>query len=155
MGWVSYFEDNLERLQDHIRNAEDLLQSSEASNAERSTSALKTLLEARAILDVILQHLDLATSPELDAAYELNMSKRKISALEAELAAEKQRVSKLQDAAAMQSARLEEQKKHVSGLVKDKRRVEKEFEKVAKSDFAAAVDAFSSPAMIKKHRPDA
>jgi hypothetical protein len=155
MGWVSYFEDNLERLQDHIRSAEDLLQNSETSNAERSTSALKTLLEAKAILDVILQHLDLATSPELDAAYELNMSKRKISALEAELAAEKQRVSKLQDAAAMQSKRLEASKKHMSGLVKDKRRVEKEFEKIVKSDFAAAVDVFSSPAMIKKHKPDA
>jgi uncharacterized coiled-coil protein SlyX len=155
MGWVSYFEDNLERLQDHIRSAEDLLQNSETSNAECSTSALKTLLEAKAILDVILQHLDLATSPELDAAYELNMYKRKISALEAELATEKQRVSKLQDAAAMQSKRLEASRKHVSGLVKDKRRVEKEFEKVVKSDFAAAVDVFSSPAMIKKHKPDA
>lgn len=155
MGWVSYFEDNLERLQDHIRSAEGLLQNSETSNAERSTSALKTLLEAKAILDVILQHLDLATSPELDAAYELNMYKRKISALEAELAAEKQRVSKLQDAAAMQSKRLEASKEHVFGLVKEKRRVEKEFEKIVKSDFAAAVDVFSSPAMIKKHKPDA
>lgn len=88
-------------------------------------------------------------------AYELNTCKRKVCALEAELASERQRVRKLQDEVAMQAARWKHQQKYVSELVKQKRRVEKEFDKVAKSNFGAAVDAFSSPAMIKKHKPNA
>lgn len=155
MGWVSYLEDNLERLQEHIGSAEKLLQNKDASTEDRSSSLLKVLSEAKAILGLARQHLDLATSPELDAAYELSMCKRKISALEAELAAEKQTGGRLRDEAAMQAARFEASKKHVSELVKENRRIKKDFEKVAKSDFGAAVDAFSSPARIRKHKPNA
>jgi septal ring factor EnvC (AmiA/AmiB activator) len=155
MGWVSYFEDDFERLQEHISSVEVLLQDEAVASDIRLKSALKAVMEAKGLLAVAREHLDLATSPELNIAYELNECRRKISHLEAELAAARQESEKLRREAALQSARLGAAKEHVSQITKEKRRVEKKFEEMAHKDFGAAVDAYTSPEMIKRHKPNA
>jgi hypothetical protein len=155
MGWVSYFEDNLERLQERINSAETSLKDGATNSEIRLQKALSAVIEAKGLLAVAQKYLDLATQPELDLAFELNEVKRRSSQLEAELAAANSKIEKLKDQAAIQAVRAEASKKHVSELDKEKRRAERKCDAMARSNFAAAVDVYSSPGMIKKHKPNA
>lgn len=155
MGWVSYFEDNFERLQEHINHAETLLQDDTSATEARLKSALSAVLEAKGLLAAIRHLLDLATSPEVDMAYERDTLRREVSTLQGQLAAARQQMERLKADAAMQSARLEKAKQYTSQVTKEKRRAEKKLEEMAHKDFGAAVDAYSSPSMLRKHKPNA
>jgi len=155
MGWVSYFEDNFERLQEQINHTEALLQDDTSATDARLKSALSVVQEAKGLLGVIRDFLDTATSPEVDLVYERDRLQREVSGLQDQLAASRQQVERLKADAVMQSARWEKAKQHTSQVTKEKRRAEKKFEEMAHKNFGAAVDVYSSPGMIRKHKPNA
>lgn len=69
MGWVGYFEDNWDRLQASIANAEALMASALTPAEDKLRAGRHALGDAKQMLEEIFKHLDLATSPELDLAH--------------------------------------------------------------------------------------
>lgn len=81
MGWVGYFEDNRDQLQENLSRAEQAMASSAISAEDKLRLARRALADARYLFDEIAGHLDLATSPDLDLA--LEMQTQQVAAFEA------------------------------------------------------------------------
>jgi len=153
MGWVSLLEDTLEKIQDNIRLAETALKNKDEFVEENRRASLKALNDAQAILARAWKHLELATSPELNLAHEIESLRRRTKVLENKLSLAQQETQKAEYEAANNYAILQDANREISALQKKNRKLEKDFEKIAKSNFASAVGAFSSDGMIKKYKP--
>lgn len=154
MGWVSYLEDKLERFQNNIHMMKPALQDEEKPSEGHRQAALKALKDAEAILAEAWAHLELATSPELDFAHEIKRLKKRIGSLEVELKVAKHETKKKDHESASNYAELQDVQHEVKKLKKEKRKLEKDFERVAQSDFGAAVEAYSSEGMVNRHKPN-
>lgn len=72
MTWGGYFEDNWDRLQASITDAEQALRDEARSAQERSHLAQKALLDARCIIRELYELLDVATQPDMELARKVN-----------------------------------------------------------------------------------
>lgn len=158
MGWVSFLEDTLERIQDNIRLAEESLRKPEAYKEEYRIASLRALGDAKAIMSQAWEHLELATSPELEYAHEIKVLQKKAKSLEMDLKVTRGKFTKYKHEAeksyAQLQAELQDAKHEIKALKKKKRKLEKQIEKMVRADFASAVETFSSPGMLQKHKPD-
>ncbi len=155
MGWVSLLEDTLERIQDNIRLVEESLRKRETYAEEHRISSLRALGDAKAILAQAWEHLELATCPELDYAYAIKELEGKIKSLEIKLESVEGKAAKYEYEAANYYAELQDAKREIKALDKEKRKLEKQINRMAHANFGSAVEVFSSPGMIKKHKPNA
>ena len=81
-------------------------------------------------------------------------SKKRINSLQGDLKVAKSEARRFKRESASHYAELQDAKHEITQLQKEKRKLEKDFEKVARSNFGAAVDAYSSPGMLRKHKPN-
>ena len=153
MGWVSLLEDTLEKIQDNIRLAETALKDKDDFVEANRRASLKALNDAQVILVRAWKHLELATSPELNLAHEIESLRSQIKELENKLALAQQKTKKAEYEAANNYAILQDANREILALRKKNRKLEKDFEKIAKSNFASTIGAFSSDGMIKKYKP--
>ena len=155
MGWVSLLEDALERMQDSIRLAEDSLNKHQHYTEEHRVAGLRALGDAKAILADAWKHLELATSPEIDAAHSIMELENKVRTLEHNKREAQSNAKKFESEAANNYAELQDTNREITALKKQVRKLEKQVDKMAHDDFGSAVDAFSSPGMVRKHKPNA
>lgn len=154
MGWASYLEDHIKRLETSIHMAESTFESELALDAQQRKAGLAALAGAKAIIAQAWQHLDLATSPELDAAHALLEANRSIKLLEGKVAAEELQKERFERKAAESSAELVDANNEIDRLNAELKKSEKLVSKLMADDFGSAVDAFTSENRIKKHKPD-
>ncbi len=95
MGWVSYLEDITERLTQDLEKYRDLARNTDASSAELRVQVESLLRACDSALDQIQQHLELATDPEFDMAYEINELDKEKAKLEQEISDLQNRRAKL------------------------------------------------------------
>ena len=151
MGWVSFLEDTLEKIQENIQLAKAALRNPDEFADVHRRESLKALNDAQAILVQAWNHLELATAPEMNLAHENEQLKATIGKLEHQLRISQGNAEKASHEAANHLAELRDKKLELADLKKRYRKLDKDF---AKIPFASAVDAFCSPGMMKKHKPD-
>jgi hypothetical protein len=154
MGWVSILEDALERIQDSIRLAETALDNEYEFLEVHRKESLRALNHAQAIFVQAWKHLELATDPEVELAHENKQLTERVRQLQHKLETAEAAAEKARHEAANHYAVLQDARREIADLKKRYRKLEKELEKVARTDFGSVVEAFSSPGMIKKHKPD-
>lgn len=154
MGWVSYIEDNLERLNDSIRREEAALEDKKHPTEEQRRAGLRTLNDAKVILAEMQQHWELATSPELDLAHEIMNLKKCINSLQSDLTVAKREAGESNHESARRFAELQDAKHEITEYRKENRKLKEQFEKVARNHPDAAYEAFSTPSMLREHKPN-
>lgn len=148
MGWVSYLEDQIKRLDDSLHMAKVELDNPSHTHEQVRSSALAALAQAQFLRDIIWQNLNDATSPQMDVAHELRVQKERIHSLEIEL--QSARVAKLEAETEVMSLRSQlESKKNEFKLERAKRnRAEKDFENITKTAPGAGMAT-----LLSKNRP--
>lgn len=154
MGWASYLEDQIRRLEDSIHMAQAAFAEASVPNNHQHQAGLAALVDARALIGQAWQHLDLATSPELDKAHELLDAQCTIRNLEGEVKAKEQARQQIEQAAAELHGELVDARREISNLKKALSKSNKLTEKLMRENFAAALDLYSSEPRIKKGKPD-
>lgn len=154
MGWASYLEDQLERLQESVRLIKPALEEGRQAQKRDRREAIKALKAAEAILAEAEAHLDLATYPELDLASENRRLKDDIRRLQGEVTVAESAARKAQKEAANYYAELVDAMREVSELKKKNKNLGKKIDKLISDDFGKAVDATLTPGMLKKHKPN-
>ncbi len=154
MGFASYLEDNIERLSDRIQVGRFALEES-SPTAELRLEALKALADAEILLKTVIRELDLATSPEMDLAHEVSQLRNENQALRIEIEGERSlreraEADNSETTRKMHRLRAETTQK-VSRLQTEKRKLEKDFEKLP---FGTAVNAYLPPRLSEKRRRD-
>lgn len=153
MGWASYLEDKIKRLESSIHMARKVFNSRAALDEHQIRAGLKALADAEVILAEAYQHLELATSPELDAAHALLQEKRKVRSLENEVESREIERKRFEREAAERYAELVDAKREIKKLHGELKKNEKLVEKLTESNYGAAVDVFTSEGRIKKYKP--
>ena len=153
MGWVSYLEDKIERLQDSIRFMKPALDAVEAPEKDVRDKAIKAVKDAEALLEEAQAHLELATSPELDFAHEIKALQGEIRRLECEVRQAQGEARRIEHEYAEYYAELQDANREIKSLKKKNRSLEKTIDKIAHENPGAALDVYSTPGMMKKHKP--
>lgn len=153
MGWASYLEDQIKRLETSIHLAQSTFESDLVLEQHQRTAGLAALADAKAILSQAWQHLELATSPELDNAHALLEARRRIGILEGKLGSEELQKERFEHKAAESHAELVDAKDEIARLTAELKKSGKLVDKLMTSNYGRAVDAFSSENRIKKHKP--
>lgn len=105
MGWPSYLEDKIRRFDESLFMAQTALDDSNKPPEYIRSHAIEALERARALWNTIYEHLDLATSPELNIANQLiiereackDLRSKLDSALAAQVAAKNETAKALAD----------------------------------------------------------
>ncbi|MET0067692.1 MAG: hypothetical protein ABW076_15215 [Candidatus Thiodiazotropha sp.] len=158
MGWSSYLEDMITKFDEHLHEAQSSLKKPSDNYEYSKREAITALKEAEAISHLIRDHLEDATSPELDAAHEIYELRKKVKELDTkyqcaqyqELKAKKEKTKIESDL----SSKINELSRQLKDEKKKCRKAEKDFERIASKAPGAAMEAFMSDGMIKKHKPE-
>jgi SMC interacting uncharacterized protein involved in chromosome segregation len=155
MGWASYIEDITDRLTDDLARIRSVI-------GERVDVAPEVWVEVRTILAKaensvrdLINHLDLATDPDVElSAYSINLE-RKIRTLEQDLAIERRSTTELR----LKLDRLEEKlnvsKVELKASKKAHRALQDKLENAFDVDAKSIYDAFSTADQIKRGKPNA
>lgn len=95
MGWVSYLEDITDRLTQDLEQYRELARSENASSAQGRVQVESLLAACDNALEQIRGHLELATDPEFDMAFEISELDKEKAKLELEVSSLETRRTKL------------------------------------------------------------
>jgi hypothetical protein len=148
MGWASYLEDIVDRLDDDLRSFRSRIVEARVSAPRIPTredwdTILGWVSNAEHVLLELRSHLELATDPDSDPAAELIVVERQVRNLQlgaGELVSLKREAAKLR----------EDNKR----LRRDNRALRDRLDAAFKADPGSVYDAFSTPDMIRKHKRD-
>ena len=150
MSWVSILEDSIKRFESDLHMlSKDLPQPAEAVTAQQWQSAVNLVARGQLILADAIKHLELATDPSVDLAFQL-----KLTAAEAQ--SWQSRVAEFQQTALSLAARvntLEGDKKRLTDenarLRKDLNSLNAKIEAAAKANPAGIYQAFGKGSQRK------
>lgn len=98
MGWVSYLEDITERLGQDLETFRELARQRDTSSAQLRSQVQALLRACDTALAEIRSHLELATDPQFDMAYEISQLDKEKAQLEGEVSDLEKRKRRLQGA---------------------------------------------------------
>jgi chromosome segregation ATPase len=153
MGFASYLEDIRDRLLENVSSINAALEQKNASETRAQAKAL--LVACERVLDSINCHLDIATDPQVNLAFEvteLEGQQRRLQVSVALLEGEKERLRVAIEQLQQDKHTLMVQLKQ---LRKENRKKDEEFDALAKGNMAAAYDRYTTPERMKKMKPNA
>lgn len=153
MGWASYYEDTLKQIEGNFRRIEDNLRNDEPPSEEHRRKSLQILGDARVILSKAWEHLERATSPELKFSYEIKNLDEQAKTLENKVKLTESNLEKSELESANHYAELQDAINEIAELKKKNKKLEKDIGELMRENFAAAVEVYSTPGMIEKHKP--
>jgi len=151
MGFVSCMEDQLKRFEsdNHLLHRE--VHSGEADGELAKKEALRLLGDAEVYWRKTLIYLDELTDPDIDAdesAQELRERCVKLEGVVAGVELESLRLSDLAGLLSLQNQMLQER---LSQELRNRKQLEREFEKIGREDFGRMVEPFLTKGMFQRH----
>ena len=151
MGFVSCMEDQLKRFEsdNHLLHRE--VHSGEADGELAKKEALRLLGDAEVYWRKTLIYLDELTDPDIvshESSQELREQCSKLEGMNARVERESSRLSDLAGLLSLQNQMLQEQ---LSQERRNRKQLEREFEKIGREDFGRMVEPFLTKGMFQRH----
>lgn len=157
MGWASYLEDIVLKIDDNLHKAQEAFNSGDLETTRKA--ALNVLREAKIHSEKMWKLLDYATSPEVDVLSKLSKQLSKLeyenSSLECRLESKEGENAELNQKILELSQKIVKLKKEIKKLEKDLQKSEESFEKLAEKNPSAAMEAFTNEKMISEYKSNA
>jgi chromosome segregation ATPase len=155
MGWVSYLEDITDRLTNDLNQYRASLSSSGAGAAELRRQAEGLLIACETALAEISKHLELATDPHFDMAYEITQLDKEKAELEGEIRDLTRRRLGLVDEITRLTSEGGELRQQIKQLERQVLLANQDFDRLAEVNPDAAFDLYTSEEHIRTHKPEA